>query len=127
MKILMCSVPDGSLSNTLQPLFTRGKVRTLPYKPIAPFGILRILSWMEKKGYGADIYDISNLRPSDEELIKNFKRINPTVVGLSATHCESFPNIKRISKILRELFPDIWIVVGGHLTSSLMLFYLIQF
>jgi len=40
------------------------------------------------------------------------------VVGLSAPLSHCYPNVKRIIKILRELFPDIWIVVGGHLTGS---------
>ena len=115
MKILMCSIPDGSLSNTLKPLLPRGNHYQIPIQPV---GILRILSWMEKKGYSSDIYDINNLRPSDEELIENFKRTKPTVVGLSATLSHCYPNVKRISKILRELFPDIWIIVGGHLTGS---------
>jgi len=109
MKTLLCSVPDGPLEPTLKPFVN---------KPYLPLGILRILSWMEKKGYSADIYDINFLRPSDEQLIKTFKQINPTVVGLSATLSWCYPNVKRISKILRELFPDIWIVVGGHLTGS---------
>jgi len=110
MKTLLCSVPNGPLERTLGPGF--------PGLPIEPVGILRVLSWMERKGYSADIYDINYLRPSDEELIKNFKRVNPTVVGLGAPLSYCYPNVKRISKILRELFPDIWIVVGGHLTGS---------
>ena len=72
----------------------------------------------EKKGYSSDIYDINNLRHSDEKLIKNLKQTNPTVVGLSGTLSHCYPNVKRITKILRDLFPDIWIVVGGHLTGS---------
>ena len=40
------------------------------------------------------------------------------MVGLSAPLSHCYPNVKRISKILRDLFPDIWIVVGGHLTGS---------
>ncbi len=115
MKILMCSVPDGSLSNTLKPLLPRGNHYQVPIQPV---GILRLMTWIEKKGYSSDIYDINNLRPSDEELIENFKRTKPTVVGLSATLSHCYPNVKRISKILRELFPDIWIIVGGHLTGS---------
>ena len=115
MKILMCSVPDGSLSKTLKPLFPRGNSYNIP---IQPLGILRLMTWIEKKGYSADIYDINNLRHSDEELIKNFKQTQPTVVGLSATLSHCYPNVKRITKILRELFPDIWIVVGGHVSAS---------
>ena len=117
MKILLCSVPVGPLERTLKPLFPRGSGSGFQL-PVLPVGILRVLSWMEKNGYSGDIYDINNLRPSDETLIKNFKCTKPTVVGLSAPLSHCYPNVKRISKILRDLFPDIWIVVGGHLTAS---------
>ena len=116
MKILLCSVPDGSLEDTLRPLIPRGNVPLL--NPWAPLGILRINTWIEKNGFSGDIYDIANLRPTDEELINNFKKTQPTVVALSATLSHCYPNVKRITKILRELFPDIWIVLGGHLTGS---------
>ena len=115
MKVLLCSVPDGSLERTLTPLFPNGNHWQ---SPIVPLGILRINSWIEENGYNSDVYDICNLRPSDEELIKTFKRVNPTVVGLSAPLSHCYPNVERITKILRELFPDIWIVIGGHLTGS---------
>lgn len=115
MKTLLCSVPDGSLSNTLKSLFPVGNQRQ---RPISPVGILRINTFIKKNGFDSDIYDINNLRPSDEELIKAFKKANPTVVGLSATLSHCYPNVKRITKILRDLFPNVWIVVGGHLTGS---------
>ena len=118
MKVLLCSLPVGSLRNTLTPLFPK-KVKNdwLENQPPLP-GILRINTWMEKNGYDADIYDILNLRPTDEELIEKLKRTKPTVVGLSATLSHCYPHLKRITKILRKLFPDIWIVVGGGLTAS---------
>ena len=116
MKILLCTVPDGSLERTLKSLLPRDYDNW--QFPILPEGILRVYTWIKDKGYSADIYDINNLRPSDEELIKFFKQINPTIVGLSAPLTQCYPNVKRITKILRKLFPDIWIVVGGHLTGS---------
>jgi anaerobic magnesium-protoporphyrin IX monomethyl ester cyclase len=115
MKILLCSVPVGPLDRTLKPLFPQGSGWEPPALPV---GILRINAWIEKNGYNSDIYDINNLRPSDEKLIETFKRYKPTVVGLSAPLSHCYPNVKRISKILRELFPDICIVVGGPLTGS---------
>jgi len=139
MKILLCSIPDGSLQGTLRPVIPQPKERsdanedessisdgqgsdikaTQTGDPILPIGILRIVTWMEKSGYDkTEIYDINNLRPSDEELIKTFKQIKPDVVGLSAPLSHCYPNIKRISKLLRELFPNIWIVLGGNLVSS---------
>jgi anaerobic magnesium-protoporphyrin IX monomethyl ester cyclase len=125
MKVLLCSVPYGSLTGTLQtansPL-PPGALG-LPWGsywqiPIEPLGILRISTWMEKNGYDCDIYDINNLRPSDLELIKFFKKAKPTVVGLSAVLSHSYLYAKHIIKILRAHFPDIWIVLGGHLSGS---------
>jgi len=79
MKSILCSVPDGPLKETLQSLLSQEAPYDPlnPHTPVMPFGVLRILSWMKKKGYDGDIYDINNLRPSDEELIKNFKRSKP--------------------------------------------------
>ena len=125
MKILLCSSSYGSLAGTLQsndgPLPV-GAIQ-LPWgsywqMPVEPLGILRISSYLEKNGYDTEIYDINNLRPTDEELIKNFKRVKPTMVGLSGILSHCYPYVKHVSKILRELFPDIWIVLGGHLTGS---------
>ena len=60
MKITLCSVPDGPLQYTKQSLLPRGKHWQIPIEPV---GILRLITTMEKKGYGCDIYDINNLRP----------------------------------------------------------------
>jgi anaerobic magnesium-protoporphyrin IX monomethyl ester cyclase len=125
MKVMLCSVPYGSITGTLQtsnsPL--PPGAMSLPWGsywqvPIEPLGILRISTWMEKNGYDSDIYDINNIRPSDEEMIKNFKQAEPTVVGISAVLSHSYPFAKHMVKMLRQLFPDIWIVLGGHLSAS---------
>ena len=78
MKILLCSVPDGSLEDTLKPFNAESQIR--------PVGIWRLLDWMEKKKeWNGDIYDINSERPSDKVLEETFKKLNPDVVGLSAT------------------------------------------
>jgi len=110
MKILLCSVPYGTVEESLKPHNRGGYIR--------PLGITRLTDWMETNGYSGKIYDINNIRPSNDELIRVFKKVNPTVVGLSATLTHCYTNIKRIAKLLRQLFPDVWIVVGGHITSS---------
>ncbi len=108
MKILMCSVPVGPLDRLVQS----------EQETWQPVGILRVLSWMEKNGYSSDIYDIDNMKPSYEELIENFKRAKPTVVALSGILSHCYSNVKSISKILRELYPDVWIILGGNLSAS---------
>ncbi len=111
MKILICSVPDGPIANNTKRYYEDGLF-------LQPGGIFRLIDWIESKGYRSKIYDINNLRPDDEEVTETFKNIKPTIVGLSAPLSHCYPNVKRLSKILRKLFPDIWIVVGGHISSS---------
>ena len=117
MKILLATVPDGPLWSTIESDLLNGGDQTQA-NVWMPHGVLRIARFIETKGYPCDIYDISSLRGSDDEIIKNLKKIKPTVIGLGAglTHC--YPNLKRLSKIIRKLFPDAWIITGGAITSS---------
>ena len=71
MKTLLCSVPDGALDSyhAYVPLILRGE-DTRP--PPFPLGIIRVSYTMQQNGYAGDIYDINDLRHTDEVLIKNF-------------------------------------------------------
>jgi len=116
MKILLCSIPDGAYPlKVLYPLIPRGKASA---RPIFPLGILRVLSSVEEHGYTGEIYDINNLRHSDQEIIENIKRTKPDVIGLSGPLSHCYPHMKVIAKLVRELFPNIWIIVGGNITGS---------
>ena len=78
MKVLLCTIPDGSLEPT-EPLIPRnGRSPNITF----PLGVLRILQSMEKCGFNGEVYDINNLRHSDDEIIKNLKKYEPEVVGL---------------------------------------------
>ena len=114
MKILLCSVPDGAIKYS-PPLVPRGKTNTLP---IFPLGIQRVLSSIQEHGYDGEIYDINNLRHSDEEIISNLIKTKPNVIGLSGPLSHCYPHLKRISKIIRETLPDAWIIVGGNVSGS---------
>ena len=108
MKIVLATIPDGPLSGTIEK----------PQYVWMPHGVLRVAAHIDRNGYSTEIYDISSLRGTDDEIKKNFQKVNPDVVGLggSLTHC--YPNLKRISKILRSLYPNVWIVIGGAITAS---------
>jgi len=125
MNILLCSVPDGALQNGQKPLIPRmqsnkdhswsGKDNEFPTFPI---GIMRVLAAAEKNGYDGEIYDINNLRHTDEEILNNLNKVKPDLVGLSGPLSHCYPNLKRIIKIIRENYPKAWIVVGGHISGS---------
>jgi len=113
LKILLCVIPSGTLHDgiTEQPSYN------------APLGILRVADGINKKGFNNIVlYDINSLRPDDDELREKFEDIRPDVVGLSGVLSHCYPNLKRIAKILRDLFPNIWIVVGGNIASSAHVF-----
>jgi len=116
MKVLLCTIPDGDLESTLVPIDEGDDGRVFQ----ATLGIQSLVNWMNKKGFddAFEYYDINNLRPTDEELISRFSEIKPTVVGLSAPLSHCYPNVKRIAAILRDILPDVWIIVGGHVTAS---------
>ena len=118
MKILLCSVPDGALRQTV-PMIPRGPHTASPsMRPNFPLGILRVLSSVMEHGYEGEIYDINNLRPTDKELIENIKKVNPDVIGLSGPLSHCYPFLKHISKLVRKNFPNTWIIVGGNVTGS---------
>ena len=117
MKTLLCTVPDGALDSyhAYVPLIPR-REDTRP--PPFPLGVIRVLYSMEKEGHVGDIYDINNLRHTDEVIIKNLNEYKPDVVGLSGPLSHCYPHMKRIIKIVRDLFPKAWIVVGGNISAS---------
>jgi anaerobic magnesium-protoporphyrin IX monomethyl ester cyclase len=127
MKILLCTVPDGTLKfqKDRVPLIPRRKAEKLfswqgkdNEMPTFPIGVMRILAAIQQRGYDGEIYDLNNLRQSDDEIIENFKKIKPDIVGLSGPLSHCYPNLKHLAKIIRNLFPDAWIIVGGHISGS---------
>ena len=114
MKILLCSVPDGA-DKPSKPLIPRGQTSVLP---IFPLGIQRVLSSIQEHGYDGEIYDINNLRHSDEEIISNLLKTKPDVIGLSGPLSHCYPHLKRIAKLIRKNLPNSWIIVGGNVTGS---------
>ena len=114
MKILLCSVPDGA-DKPSKPLVPRGQTSVLP---IFPLGIQRVLASVQEHGYDGEIYDINNLRHSDDEIVENIKKVQPNIIGLSGPLSHCYPHLKRISKLIRKNFPDAWIIVGGNVAGS---------
>jgi radical SAM superfamily enzyme YgiQ (UPF0313 family) len=115
LKILLCTVPVESPDN--QPV-----LRETPDTPTLPkSAIIALINWMKKNGYDekhCDFLDYDMLLPTDAEFIEYLKICRPTIVGLSAVVSASYPQVKKITKIIKTLFPDTKIICGGALTSS---------
>lgn len=120
MKICLCSIPVEGVGTKLDRGRDEGPLGITP-----KVAIVSLINWMKKFGYKEtfyDFYDIDMLYPSDEEIESYFKTLNPknegpTVVGLSAVVSTSYQQSKRIAKIVRKIYPDAWIVLGGVLAA----------
>ncbi len=127
MKTLLCTVPDGTLKfqKNRVPLIPRRKLEKMfswqgkdNETPTFPTGVMRVLAAMQENGHNGVIYDLNNLRHPDEKIIENLKKIKPDIVGLSGPLSHCYPNLKHLTKIIRNLYPDCWIIVGGHISGS---------
>lgn len=113
MKILLCSVPVERPGEELRRKRSEG---TFPIMP--KVAITSLNSWGEKNGFKSDFYDIDMLYPSDYEIKKFFKKNHYDIIGLSAVVSTSYLQVKRLSKIIKEILPNVVIVCGGYLTAA---------
>jgi len=114
MNVTLCSIP-AEAANMVQ-----RRKRSEGHRSIIPkIAITSLNSWAIKNGFpNCKFYDIDMLYPSDEE-IKNFFIKNPTdIVGLSAVVSTSYTQVKRISKIIKEVNKKTLIVCGGYITAA---------
>ena len=122
MKILLTTVPVTPISQGKSQDTYRTKKNLMDGEnPVLPkIAIVSLVKWMEKHGYSSDMYDyydIDMMCTSDEEFIEYLKEYQPTIVGLSAVVSTSYSQVKRLSRIIKDICPDAWIVCGGALTA----------
>ena len=84
-----------------------------------PLGIGYIASWIKKNGYkDVGIFDPEAQGLNRKEIKSFIKNTRPDIVGITA----STPNIENafnIANIIKELFPNVPVVVGGAHASAL--------
>jgi len=112
----MCSVPVEPVGSQLRRGRSEGPM------PINPkVGIVSIILYLLQQGIdeeNVDFYDIDMLYPSDEEIIAHLQSKKPDVIGLSGVVSTSYQQIKRVSKIAKEILPNVVVVVGGGITAA---------
>lgn len=114
MKVCLCSIPTERPEDIINPY-----IRSQGDTPILPkVAISSLINAMITKGFTDwDFYDIDMLMPTDIEIRDYFSKNKIDVIGLSAVVSSSYPQVKRIAKIIREVSPTSWIVVGGNLSA----------
>ncbi|MFH1073084.1 MAG: radical SAM protein [Nanoarchaeota archaeon] len=84
-----------------------------------PSGLGYLAHYLEKDGHTCDIFDINALRLSDQEIKMKFKEMSSyDVFGITGL-ITNYLQMKQYSSLLKNLYPDKPIVVGGPVTTGL--------
>ncbi|MBI3754338.1 MAG: cobalamin B12-binding domain-containing protein [Deltaproteobacteria bacterium] len=84
-----------------------------------PLGILYLAASLKRAGYEADIYDQGAKENKLNYPSKNYiQRFQPDVIGFSL-YTFGLPQTLQYIKELKEGFPHIRIIVGGHHATAL--------
>lgn len=102
MKIILCNVPIRNSADTFPPV-----------------GITRLIDSLYSKGYcNVSFYNIDLIRPTTEEIIQFFRVEKPDIVGISAVVSTSYKFVKWLSYKLKEVLPEVKIILGGNMAVS---------
>ena len=101
MKILLMIPPVGVLYGSYKDL--------APSRP--PLGLAYIAAVLEKNNYKVKIFD-GGIYTTEEDLSKEIEEYKPDLVGMSVTSL-TFKEALKSAKKIKELNPEIKIVIGG--------------
>ena len=102
MRIALCNVPQKKTSTTFPPL-----------------GVAYIYNALKEAGYSdVHFYNIDYYRPSDSQIIKHIRALNPDIIGISAVVATSYKYLKSLSFLLKKHFPNKPLIIGGAMCAS---------
>lgn len=116
IRTTLFSIPVEGAGEALNRLRSEGPVGIVP-----KVAIVSLLKALERSGYpksSYDFYDMDMLYPADDEIYEYLNSFRPHIVGLSAVVSTSYSQVKRVVRIIKEVLPGSWIVVGGNLSAS---------
>jgi anaerobic magnesium-protoporphyrin IX monomethyl ester cyclase len=80
---------------------------------LPPLGIASLASFAREKGYTVDVVDALALNMSYDDILQRVAANKPRVVGFSSLTV-SFHRAAACAQKIRERYPDILLIVGGH-------------
>ncbi len=82
-----------------------------------PISLLSIGSYLKSKGVPCKIYDLFGL--AEEDIKDIVETNNPRIVGISCQFTPHYKDVLSLAKMIKEVNPEITIVLGGNHASSL--------
>jgi len=81
-----------------------------------PLGLAYIAAVLEEKGHKVEILDLNASKMSNDGVLKRVK--NSDIVGIGGTIIE-YPKIISLANMIKDILPDIPIILGGTCTTTL--------
>ena len=81
-----------------------------------PYGISIIATILKVAGHDVDLFVISPVTPLRKILEEYIREKKPQLFCLSAVSSQ-FPPIERVASLIKEIDPDIFVILGGHHAS----------
>jgi anaerobic magnesium-protoporphyrin IX monomethyl ester cyclase len=109
--------PEKLCLKNIRILFCNVPIRKEPssFPPVACTTLCNVLI---RAGYFVYFYDIDSKRPSLSEIIQFIKSERFDVVAISAVVSTSYKYVKEMTNKIKEVFPEIKIILGGNLAAS---------
>jgi len=80
---------------------------------LPPLGIAQLASSLESRGFSAGLIDAVVRDMDEKDVLNEIDKIKPYVVGISAV-TPIFHRAAALSVLIKEKFPSILIIMGGH-------------
>jgi radical SAM superfamily enzyme YgiQ (UPF0313 family) len=80
---------------------------------LPPLGLASIAGYLREYGYECAILDTVATNMTEKEILHTVKKLNPEVIGYTAL-TPSYPKVRDTAELIREHFPEILQILGGH-------------
>lgn len=104
MARILLATPPWLYFHTLQVLFPN----------LPPLGLQIVGAVLKKRGHKVLISDVQHLPPLSGKLISDIENFKPDIIGFTISEIATAPSLIKQVKALKERYPDIKYLAGGH-------------
>ena len=84
-----------------------------------PAGLGILAAILRNAGYRVKVIDVNGLRISEDEVLEEILSVSPKIIGIGGL-ITTYGWVKRVTHRLREILPDVKIMLGGSVGTSIV-------
>lgn len=83
-----------------------------------PYGALCIGTILQNNGHLVEVLNLDRVRRDLDEVVREIKKYGPDIIGFSAVVSNSYRYIKEYTRVIKENFPEVFLILGGQLSYA---------